>query len=84
MCTKGNTEKFNTSIGVKLTFLVYSILTILLLITIVASLLLVFDYTKTSVLMLLLLVSIYSGGTSRRYTCSKCKMRLSCPGSAAK
>ncbi len=84
MFAKGNIEKFNTSVGIRLAPLVYGILTILPLLAIVVSLLLVFDYTKISVLILLLLVSVYSGGIGRKYACSKCKMKLSCLGSAAK
>lgn len=36
------------------------------------------------VLILLLLVSFYSGAISRKKACAKCKMRLICPGSAVK
>lgn len=81
---KGNIEKFNTNIGVKLAPLVYGLLTIIPLIAIVVSIILLFDYTKISILILLLLVSVYSGGISRKYACSKCKMKISCPGSASK
>ena len=42
---------------------------------------LVFDYMKVGVLILLILFSTYSAGIGRKAACSKCKMNLSCPGS---
>ncbi|MEA3475708.1 MAG: hypothetical protein U9R23_04625 [Candidatus Cloacimonadota bacterium] len=81
---RGNIEKFNTGIGQKLAPLTYGILTLLPLILIVISLIQKFTVSKIAVLLLLLLVSFYSGTISRKKTCAKCKMRLMCAGSAIK
>jgi hypothetical protein len=78
----GNIEKFNTSVGLKLAPLTYGLLTIIPLILIVISFFRGFSISKVIVLILLLLISFYSGTLSRKKACANCKMRLICPGSA--
>lgn len=84
MFKKGKIEDFNESIGIKLAPLTYVLLLIIPLVLIIISIIQEFSWYKISVLIPLLLVSIYSVGISRKATCSKCKMRLICPGSAVK
>jgi len=84
MFKKGNIKDFKGSIGIKLAPMTYGLLTIIPLILVIVSIIQVFSLYKIGVLILLLLVSLYSGGISRKTTCSKCKMRLICPGSAVK
>jgi len=81
---RGNIEKFNTSIGMKLAPLTYGLLTVIPLISIVISIFQEFSVSKIIVLVLLLSISFYSGAISRKKSCEKCKMRLICPGSAVK
>jgi len=81
---KGDVEGFNTSIGQKLAPLTYGILSLIPLILIVISIFHEFTISKIVVLLLLLLVSFYSGTFSRKKACAKCKMKLTCKGSAAK
>jgi hypothetical protein len=84
MFKKGNIEDFNKSIGIKLAPLTYVLLLIIPLVLIIISIIQEFSWYKISVLIPLLVVSIYSVGISRKKTCSTCKMRLICPGSAVK
>lgn len=79
---KGNIKDFKTSIGVKLAPLTYGLLSIIPLILVVISIFLGFSIFKIVILVLLLLVSFYSGAISRKKTCAECKMKLMCPGSA--
>ena len=81
---KGNIENFSTSFGVKIAPFVYGSLTIIPLVFIVISLIQEFTSTKIIVLVLLILISIYSGGIGRTKGCRKCKMKYICPGSADK
>jgi len=81
---KGSIEKFSTGIGVKLTPLTYGLLTLIPLVLIIISIIREFTVVKAAVLVLLILVSIYSGAVSRKNSCMKCKMRLICPGCAVK
>ena len=81
---KGKIEDFKGSIGIKFAPLTYGLLTIIPLVLIIVSIVQVFSWYKIGVLIILLLVSLYSGGISRKTTCSQCKMRLICPGSAVK
>jgi hypothetical protein len=81
---KASIEKFNTSIGLKLAPLTYGLLTLIPLIFVVVSIIQGFTISKIVVLILLLLISFYSGTVSRKKGCAKCKMRLICPGSAVK
>ena len=81
---KGNIEKFGTSIGLKLAPLTYGVLSLIPIIFIVASMFQGFAISKLIVLISLLLISFYSGTVNRKKSCVKCKMRLACPGCAAK
>lgn len=81
---QGKIEEFNKGAGQKLAPLTYGILMVAPLILIIYSIIQVFTYYKIVILVLLLIVAIYSVGTSRKPTCSKCKMRLICPGCAVK
>lgn len=79
---KGDIEDFSTSLGIKLAPITYGLLTIIPLILIIISFFKGFSIFKAVVLILLLLVSFYSGAISRKKTCAKCKMRMICPGTA--
>lgn len=81
---QGDVEKFNTSSGQKLAPLTYGLLSLIPLILIVISVIQQFTIAKIVVLILLFSISFYSGAVSRKKTCANCKMRLICPGSAAK
>jgi hypothetical protein len=84
MFKKGNIEDFPKSIGVKLAPATYGLLMIIPLILVIVSIIQVFSWDKIIVLVLLLLVSFYSGGISRKSACTQCKMNIICPGSTTK
>jgi len=81
---KGSIEQFGTGIGIKLAPLTYGLLSLIPLICLVISIVQGFTVPKIIVLPLLLLVSLYSGFISRKKGCADCRMKLICPGSAAK
>ena len=81
---RGRIEEFNTSVGVRLAPVVYGLMALLPLVAITVALLGGPTSSKLVVLGLLLALSFYSMGPGRRRTCSVCKMRLFCKGSAAK
>jgi len=81
---KGSVEEFSTSIGLKLAPATYGLLMIIPLILLIVSIIQSFSWYKIIVLVLLLLVSFYSGGPGRRVACSRCKMNIICPGSTVK
>ena len=81
---RGRIEEFNTSPGVRLAPVVYGLMALLPLVAITVALLGGPNSSKLVVLGLLLALSFYSMGPGRRCTCSVCKMRLFCKGSAAK
>ncbi len=81
---KGSVKKFGTNIGVKLAPFTYGVLSLIPLIFIIASMFQKFTISKLIVLVLLLVISFYSGGIGRKKSCAKCKMRLICPGCAVK
>ena len=82
--TRARVEEFNASAGVRLAPVVYGLMALLPLVTITFALLGGATTSKLLVLGLLLALSFYSMGPGRRRTCSACKMRLFCKGSAAK
>ncbi len=84
MFKQGNIENFNESVGIRLAPLTYGLLTIIPFITIIISIIFVFDYTKIGVFVLLLIVSFYSSGIGRKAACSGCKMNNICRGSTVK
>jgi hypothetical protein len=84
MFKKGKIEDFPKSIGVKLAPATYGVLMIVPMILLIVSIIQLFSWYKVCVLVLLLLVSFYSGGISRKFSCSQCKMNVICPGSAIK
>ena len=84
MFKKGNLEDFAKSPGLKIAPAVYGLMMFIPIIAIIISIILVFDYTKIGILILLILFSIYSAGIGRKSACSKCKMKLVCPGGAVK
>jgi len=84
MFKKGSLEEFPTSIGLKLAPATYGLLMIIPLVLLFISIIQVFSWYKIVVLILLLLVSLYSGGVGRRVACAHCNMNLICPGSAIK
>ena len=79
---KGEIEDFPESIGIKAAPLTYGLLTIIPLVSIVISIIDEFRVTALVVLLLLLMVSFYSGAINRKKTCAACKMKLICPGSS--
>lgn len=81
---KGDIEKFSSSIGIKLAPLTYGLLSFLPLVFIIVSMIKHFSIPKLITLILLLLISFYSGSISRAKSCVGCKMRLMCPGCAVK
>ena len=81
---KGSIENFNASIGLKLAPITYGLLSLIPLVAIVISVVQGFTVAKVVVLLLLLLVSFYSGVISRKKGCANCRMKLMCPGSAVK
>lgn len=80
----GSIEKFNAGYGQKLASLTYGLLTVIPVIFMGISISQEFVIFKAIILILLLVVSIYSGVINRKKTCLKCKMRLICPGCAVK
>ena len=81
---KGNVEEFDKSVGIKLAPLTYGLLSLVAIICIVISIVQEFTVPKVVVLILLLLVSFYSGSIGRRRACANCRMKSVCPGSAVK
>ena len=84
MFKKGSLEEFPKSIGLKLAPATYGVLMIVPLILLIVSIIQSFSWYKIIVLILLLLVSWYSGGVGRRVACANCKMNIICPGSTTK
>jgi hypothetical protein len=81
---QGKLEQFNESVGLKLAPLIYGILTIIPFILIIISLVVLFDFYKIGVLILLIIFSGYSAGLGRKIACSSCKMNTYCKGSVVK
>ena len=81
---KGDIKDFPKSPGLKLAPATYGMLMIVPLVLLVVSILQGFSWYKILVLILLVLVSFYSGSISRKHSCSQCKMKTICPGSAIK
>lgn len=77
---KGNIDNFSRSIGIKLAPLTYGLLSLIPLVFGVIAIIREFTVPGVSVLVLLLLVSFYSGAVSRGKACVNCKMRTICPG----
>ena len=77
---QGSIENFSRSIGVKLAPATYGLLSLIPIVLGVIAVIREFTMTKVSVLVLLFLVSFYSGAVSRRKSCRNCKMRNICPG----
>jgi hypothetical protein len=84
MFKQGSIELFAGSIGVKLAPVTYGLMSLVPLVFIIISLIQGFAAVKVVVLVLLLLISVYSGGISRRKGCAECRMKLICPGAATK
>ena len=81
---KGDIEDFSSSTGLKIAPITYGLLTLIPLILIIISFFKGFLISKLIVLILLLVISFWSGTVSRKKTCALCKMRIICPGSAVK
>jgi hypothetical protein len=84
MFKKGKLEEFAESSGLKFAPAVYGLMMFIPIIAIIISIILIFDYNKVGILILLIIFSIYSAGIGRKSACSKCKMNLVCPGSTVK
>lgn len=84
MYRKGDPEKFKKSIGVRIAPITYGLLTLIPVVAIIISMMHEFKIEKAAVLLMILLIGAYSGTISRKKSCSQCRMRLICPGSAVK
>ena len=84
MFKKGKLVEFAKSPGLRIAPAVYGLMMFIPIIAIIISIIIVFDYTKIGILILLISFSVYSAGLGRKAACSKCKMNLSCPGSTDK
>ncbi len=80
---RGDIEKFGIS-SLKLAPFTYGLLTLIPLISVLASIILQFTIFKIAVLIPLLLISFYNGAIGRKRACTNCKIRLICPGSAVR
>ncbi|MFC1455045.1 hypothetical protein ACFLQI_03075 [Candidatus Undinarchaeota archaeon] len=81
---KGKVEDFANSLGIKLAPVTYGLLSLIPIILILVSIWQGFSISKALVLILLLSISAYSGSIGRKKSCANCKMKLICPGCAAK
>ncbi len=81
---KGTVEEFEKSIGLKLAPPTYGLLSLIPIVLIIISIVQELTVFKISVLLLLLLVSFYSSTIGRKKACTACRMKLICPGCAAK
>ncbi|MCK4247549.1 MAG: hypothetical protein KAX04_03320 [Methanomicrobia archaeon] len=81
---KKEEEGFEGSAGIKVAPATYGLLTLIPLLCLIASLLNSFSYEKIVILILLLVISAYSGTIGRKRACAKCKMKDKCLGSAVK
>lgn len=82
--SQGSIDEFGTCAGIKAAPITYGLLTLIPLVLCIIALLQAVTIFKVVVLVLLLAVSVYSGAISRKVACTNCKMRLICPGSAAR
>ena len=82
--SRGSIDRFRGSIGIRIAPLFYALLVLVPLIMVIMALVQEYTVPKIVILVLLLLVSLYSGFLSRKRNCSRCKMKPLCPGSAAK
>ena len=69
--------------ALKLAPFTYGLLTLIPLISVLASIILQFTIFKIAVL-IPLLISFYNGAIGRKRACTNCKIRLICPGSAVR
>jgi hypothetical protein len=81
---KGKIENFEKSLGLKLAMITYPSLMIIPIILILISIFKDFNFFKIFILVFLFAVSFYSSFVTRKKTCAVCKMKLFCPGCAAK
>ena len=82
--SQGNIERFSTCAGVKMAPITYGLLTLIPVAFCIVALFKEVTPSRIAVLVLLLIISVYSGAISRKQACKNCKMRLICPGSAVK
>ena len=81
---KGYINDFDSSIGMKLAPLTYGIISFVPVILVIISIIQNFLIVKLIVLIILLAIIIFSASIGRKEACRNCKMRLLCPGAAAK
>lgn len=79
----GDIREFSTCAAIKVAPATYGLLTLIPLVLCVVALVREFTPARITVLALLLAVGAYSGTIGRRQSCTTCKMKLMCPGSAA-
>ena len=81
---KGDIKKHESCAGMKIAPAFYGSLTMVPLILLIISMIFEFTLLKLFILAVLVFLTVYSGAISRKKSCSKCKMKLVCKGSAAK
>ncbi len=81
---KGSIENFRTCAGIKLAPPTYGLLALVPMVLLVISLVRDYSIEKALVLALMAALTFFTAFLSRKKTCSMCRMRLICPGSAVK
>jgi len=81
---QGKIEEFGTCTGQKVAPILFGLLALIPMIFGFISLLKDFGIDKLVLVILLVASILYSSVISRKKSCQKCKMKLVCPGSAAK
>lgn len=82
MFSRGSIERFPETTGIKIAPFVYGSLTLVPVIVLIVLMLKQFDIIQPVLLVFILGFGFYSGTVTRKRSCSRCKMRIICPGSA--
>ena len=81
---KGRVEEFGTCPGIRFAPLFYGSLALIPVVLGIVSLIMKFSTATLTLLLVLVPIIIYSSVTARKESCSICKMKSVCPGSAVK
>ena len=81
---KGSVEEFAGCAGQKVAPALFGLLALIPIVFGIISMVRDFSIDKLILFLLLIAVVVYSSVISRKMSCAKCKMKLACPGSAAK
>lgn len=84
MFSQGSIERFPEGMGLKIAPFIYGSLTVVPVAVLVFLMLKDFSWIQLLLLLFILGFGFYSGTITRRNSCSRCKMRIICPGSAVK